>query len=208
MNNIICAGIYSEKYEEFYNNIKKNLSILIPIENIQYKKINQQVFDKRKNRICYWCGKNPCTFVFHSGEKCKINYQLELYKKYKNTNKIIVFTDCDIIINQESFIKYIPIFINILNNSNNVDIIFQREGLNPTIRWKSNINIGLTISLSTEKIIHFYEQILNYMINNQYPNTWDQQVINNFFYEKKTDLKFNLINNGILFQHYKSGGNI
>jgi hypothetical protein len=208
MENIIFGGIYSDKYEQYYKKIYEDLSNIIIKDNIQYKKIPQKIFEKRKNRICVWCNKNPCTFVFHNGEKCKIEYQLELYKKYRNQNVLIFFTDCDIIINHNNFNKYISNFKYILDNSESVDIIFQKENLSPNSRWKSNINIGLTICKPNDKIINFYEKILDYMNNNTYPNTWDQQVINNFFFEKLTDLKYNLIPNGILFDHYKIGGNI
>jgi hypothetical protein len=208
-DNIIFAGIYSPKYENVYKRIEADLKKHIPIKNIQYKKVPQSVFENPKD-TCVLCQTfrtpkpPPCTFVFHHGETCKIEHQIELYTKYKDTDKVIVYTDCDIVITDKTF----PLLAQCVEDLNAVDMIFQQEYGRPSTRFSSDINIGLTISYSNERIIQLYERVLRHMIRNEHPYVWDQQVVNWMFSDKKTDLTFKTVPNHSLFKHIHAGGSV
>jgi hypothetical protein len=206
INNIIFAGIYSDKYQRSYNNLYQFLSQYFPTNNIIYTKIDQKIFDNYINydkNKCYWCQQHICKFVFHQGETCKIENQIQIYEKFLNTSYIIIYTDCDIIFNN-TIIEELTSIIN-HNNYNNIDI-FYREEKNKN-RWRAGINIGLTLSRSTDDILKFYKEVLQFMKNNKYPHTWDQQVINNMFANKTTILKYGILPNHLLCKHRFAGGN-
>lgn len=204
-NNIIFAGIYSDKYHHYYNNLYKFLSKYFPSNNIIYTKINQQIFDNHTNygkQKCYWCQKNICRFVFHKGETCKIENQITIYEQFLNTPNIIIYTDCDIIFNN-TIIEELTSIIN-HHNYQNTDIFYRSEANKR--RWRAGINIGLTLSRSNDKILEFYKSVLRFMQTNQYPHTWDQQVINNMFANKTTQLKYGIFPNHVLCKHKLAGG--
>lgn len=204
LNNIIFAGIYSDNYQKIYDSIKRDLTKIIPTENIQFKKIDQSVFNQKfkfpEGRRCHWCRKNPCGFCFHQGETCKIEHHIELLEKYKDTDTVILYMDCDVKINFDKLQNNLE---GILQRLDKVDILYQREGNGPSRRWKSGINIGLTISKSSSQVLKFYVDVLEYMKNNKYPAIWDQQVVNNLFHWSKTSLTFGLVGNHILFSHLR-----
>ena len=205
VNNIIFAGIYSDKYEISYYNLHNFLINNFPSQNIIYTKIDQKIFDNHidyGDKTCHWCHQKICKFIFHSGATCKIENQIQIYKQFLNTDKIIIYTDCDIIFNKNMIQDLTSIFNH--NNYNQIDIFYLKE--NNRSRWRAGINIGLTLSKSTAEILQFYNNVLSFMQNNAYPHTWDQQVINNMFTQKQTILKYGIFPNNFLCQHKLSGG--
>lgn len=199
MDDIIFAGIYSQKYKKLYDNLKNDFLQFVPEDNIQYKEIEQSVFDVRRND-CKWCGKGKiCPFVFHTGEDCKIRYQTKIYEKYLNTNKIIIFTDVDVSVNKKVFKTNIFKLIEMLKDT---DLVYQQEGSCSTNRWVSNINIGLTVSFSNDNILSFYQRTLDEM---HVKKEWDQQVVNHILKNDKS-LSFKLVPNNFLFNHTRRGG--
>jgi hypothetical protein len=204
-NKYIFSGIYSKKYTKSYNNLYSALAQHIPKENIQYFEVDQNIFDKYKDfgkLKCVWCKKHICRFVFHQGETIKIEKQLEIYEKYKNSDKIIVFTDCDIIINDQILINLEKIYNH--PNFNKFQIFYAKEKNKK--RWKAGINIGLTLGYSTDKIVNLYKDILYTMKTINYPNNWDQMVVNDFFFNKKTDIEYDILPDNLLFYHKFAGG--
>ena len=205
MDNFVFAGIYSPKYEKFYKPLREELLEIIPKENTQYRMISQEIFNKKvPGRKCNWCGDRfeTCSFVFHWGEDCKIQHQFELYEKYKDTNKIIVYTDCDVALKSNTVVtlqKYEKML-------DEYDILFQKEPSRKRGRWKSEINIGLTVSYSSEKILRFYKKVLDFMHTHDHPHNWDQQVVNNLLYHSPELLDFGLIPNHNLLDHRLLGG--
>lgn len=196
----IFCGIYSDKYEHYYLKLKDKLKLYFSEKYIEYQKVPQSIFDNHKNfkdSKCHWCGKKICKFVFHQGETIKIEKQLEIYNKYINTSKIIIFTDSDITPSENILSRLDTIYNH--DNFNKFDIFYAPEPNRN--RWKAGINIGLNLSFSTQKIIDFYEQVLSIMKNNSYPNNWDQMVVNKIFYEKLTDVTYDLLPTEYLFNH-------
>lgn len=207
-DNIIFSGVYSDRFEEAYNTLKMHLKRIVPEENIQYKKVDQALFDV-EHEVCLLCPSNvkpPCKFPLHHGEDCKIVNQLEMYEKYLGTDKILIITDCDIHVDPVTVRAKLP---GILDKLNTYDMIFQTEYLTGSRqRFTSNINIGLNISRSSENIIELYRKVLAHMRRNKHPYTWEQQVVNWMFSDRKTDVTFTTIPNGDLFQHDLIGGDI
>jgi hypothetical protein len=198
----IFSGIYSEKYSHYYEKLGNDLKKYLDLsdKNIYYYKISQEIFDNHKDfgsSKCYWCRKKVCKFVFHQGETIKIEKQLEIYKKYKNSGKIIVFTDCDTVINKNISVNLEKIYSH--PNFNKFDIFYAKE--KNRRRWRSGINIGLSLGYSNDKIIALYEQILNTMQKNRYPHNWDQIVVNHIFYKNLTPVKYDLLPDNLLFSH-------
>jgi hypothetical protein len=196
----VFSGIYSRKYSHFYEQLCTVLEKYIPKENIQYIEVDQNIFDKHKDfgkSKCIWCDKKVCKFVFHQGETIKIETQLEIYEKYKNSDKIIIFTDCDIVINDDILNSLEKIYHH--PNFNKFQIFYTKERNRK--RWKAGINIGLTLGYSTDKIVDLYKNILHTMKTSSYPNNWDQIVVNDFFFNKKTDIIYDILPDNLLFYH-------
>lgn len=196
----IFSGIYSEKYIHYYKQLAIKLKKFVPEQNIQYYQIDQSIFDNHKNfgnSRCVWCDQKICRFVFHQGETIKIEKQLEIYKKYLDTKKVIIFTDCDILITDDIMNKLQNIHSH--TNFSKFDIFYATE--KNKRRWKAGINIGLNLGYSTIKIVKLYEQILNTMKITKYPNNWDQMVVNDIFANKKTDVNYSCLPHNTLFHH-------
>ena len=102
---------------------------------------------------CTWCNKS-CKFAFHFGESCKIEHQLELYKKYPNN--LIIYLDTDVLVNENVFLN--TDYTEMLGDN---DICFEKESHHSTPRWVSNVNIGFTLCKPTKKIIDFYTTVLD-----------------------------------------------
>ena len=198
---VVFGGIYSPKYEDRYRSIERNLLNFLDPNQIEYTCLDQSIFERQNIGGCPWCKKDPCRFVFHFGETCKIEDQLRIYRKYINSDKIIFYTDCDLNINNKTFPKDVETVLSFLSM---VDIIYQEELNGGKDRWASLINIGINICRPSEKIIKFYEKVLQFMQENSPPATWDQQVVNNML-ANKPEISFTTIPNNILFHHRKDG---
>jgi hypothetical protein len=194
----IYAGIYSEKYDGCYQTLNSQLTSKgVKQADIMFKRVPQEIFKPRSN--CFWCNAQPCHFAFHHGEACKIEYQLELYKRFRTHNVIIIFLDVDV-----QLCSSIPDWIKVLDV---YDILFEQESSQPTARWVSNINIGFTLCRPIPRVIEFYEDVLDTLRQRIPPLNWDQQVINHIIKEK-SPLRINLLKrgDGTCFTHQRSGG--
>lgn len=194
---VIYAGIYSDKYEGEYKALHAQL-----IEKgvhdceIMFQKVPQALFESRPN--CFWC-RRACRFAFHHGETCKIDYQLELYKRFLDRDVLIVFVDADVELHSE-----IPDWNEKLEGR---DIAFEQEGNAPSKRWVANINLGFTLCKSTYKIIQFYENVLDMLRRCEPPLNWDQQVVN-YICKEQSPLTVKLLKSGAGtgFAHCRAGG--
>ena len=192
---VIFGGIYSELYKPNYLRLKSQLQQNgVPDDNIIFKEVPQSIFTTKSG--CTWCNPTACKFAFHSGEDCKIKHQLELYKRFKDTNVHIIYLDTDVVLNQKIW-KDID-FPAMLGNN---DMVFEHQ--NGTKRWCSNVNIGFTLCEPTEKIIKFYELVLEILNKQIHPLNWDQQVVNHCLLDKQ--YKFSTTRD-TGFNHSRSGG--
>lgn len=194
---VVYAGIYSEKYRPNYERLKKQLYMKgIPLTQIIFREVPQNIFSEKPN--CYWC-KKPCKFAFHHGENCKIVHQLELLRHYNDSSIMLVYLDADVqVANNWNTVDYFSMI-------KDVDIVFEQENIfRASPRWVSNVNIGFTLTKSTSKIIHFYENVLKVLNKKEPPLNWDQQVVNHLLRDNK-DIKFKVTKN-TGFIHTRSGG--
>lgn len=199
--NFIFSGIYSDKFSNSYNSIVKQVNSINEYNcSVMYKKLDQEYFSRKLSTgKCHWCSNNDCRFIFHWGDTCKIQHIIDLIKKYINQNTIIIYTDCDIKLNN-NINELLKISIEVLKEKH---IVFQEESSNgANKRWKSNINIGWNMFYPTEQVLSFFEEILKIMNSNKHPHNWDQQVVNNIFYHKQTNLKYTLIPCNKYFTHH------
>jgi hypothetical protein len=194
---VVYAGIYSGKYEGQYNALYTQLTAQgVQETNIMFKRVTQETFRLRQN--CFWCGKS-CHFAFHHGETCKIDFQLELYKRFVNRNVIIIFLDVDVELHSN-----IPDWSAVLGE---YEIAFEREDDKASARWVSNINIGFTLCRPAENVIQFYETVLHTLRQRKPPLNWDQQVVNEMF-KNQAPLRMKLLKGGeeTGFKHARAGG--
>lgn len=206
MFDIFFSGIYSPSHERRCKRITDALDRLgVPHG---YKQVRQSLFrpwNPPDGEKCHWCGKRPCRFAFHSGLDVKIHHQLQLYldDRFKDQSTMIVYTDCDIELDENDFWGPMEELFNMLSSS--TDIVWQQERKVPTKRWPANINIGLTAAVSTFRVRSFYRRVLARMRDSQYPRSWDQQVVNSLV-AGGAKIEWALIPNGFLVKHSKSGG--
>lgn len=211
IKDIIFAGIYSDKYALHYARIRQQmLDNGVDEKNILFKNVPQSTFDTQNIETRYtckhcfkkhgkdWLKKRPqgCGFIFHAGEDCKIKHQLEIYKRFVNTNILIIYLDCDITIDNE--------FKNIKYEAMLGDNVFVFENERNKKRWVSSVNIGFTLCRPTKQVIHFYEDILKTIHKNVYPLNWDQVAVNEKL--KKENIKFTTTKD-TGFIHTRSGCN-
>tara|TARA_E500000178_G_scaffold31711_1_gene28836 strand:+ start:2591 stop:3214 length:624 start_codon:yes stop_codon:yes gene_type:complete len=198
--NVIFSGIYSPRYEEKYNIIKKDIiSNGYSVDCIKYKKLPQSYFQvKLGNGIkCRWCLKEDCTFIFHWGDACKIEHIIELCKNYKD--KLIIYTDTDIKFNNLKSLHEL-VLIKLKDN----DIVFQKNNAEATSRWISNINIGFNAFYATDKILSFFLNVHSKMKTSKNQSNWDQQVVNLLLYNNPY-IKYFLIDNENYYTHFHYG---
>lgn len=196
---MIFAGIYSPKYEKSFNQMQEIFSKHNICSDFMF--LDQSFFNRQlgSGTKCKWCKKTNCQFVFHWGETIKIQHMYDLCLKYQND--IIVYIDVDIKLIES---KFDDLQSEIENKLKTFDIMFQAENDKANSRWKSNINIGFNAFIANEKSINFFLSVLEIMtdcdnLSNQ--NSWDQQVVNNIFFNNQTNMKHTFIKNGLFFNH-------
>lgn len=137
---------YSDIYEFYNQHIKENLNNIFDIDAIKVDDLNP---------------KNGHTFS--GGVSIKI--ELIIKKIKENMGKHIIFTDATIFINKNK--KHD--LLNFFNNYLSYDICFADNNIN------NEYNIGINLIHCTNKILIFFENVLDTLIKSQ---GWDQTVIN------------------------------
>jgi len=144
---------YSDIYEFYNQHIKENLNNIFDIDGIKIGDLNVKT-----------------GHTFFGGVSIKI--ELLIKKIKENMGKHIIFTDATIFINKNK--KHD--LLNFFNNYLSYDICFADNNIN------NEYNIGIFLIHCTNKILIFFENVLDTLIKSQ---GWDQRVINNLINVEK-----------------------
>jgi hypothetical protein len=206
MFDIFFSGIYSPSHRDRCKRITDALDNLgVPHGYTLVRQSLFQPWSPPDGKKCHWCGERPCRFAFHSGLDVKIHHQLQVYldDRFKDRDVIVVYTDCDIELDEDDFWEPMEQLFRTLTSG--VDIVWQQERERPTKRWPANINLGLTAAISTFRVRSFYRRVLARMRDLEYPRNWDQQVVNQLV-AGGAKIEWDLVPNNFLIKHSKSGG--
>ena len=138
---------YSDIYEFYNQHIKENLNNIFDIDGIKIDDLNTKEEEH----------------TFDGGVSIKI--ELIIKKIKENMGKHIIFTDATIFINK--YKKHD--LLNFFNNYLSYDICFADNNVN------NEYNIGIILLHCTNKILIFFENVLDILTKSQ---DWDQRVIN------------------------------
>lgn len=177
LNNIIFAGIYFEKNENWYKQIYHYLiSKNVKPENIKYLKISESVYNsqlgnKLPNSFSYLEEYNS---FLKSDNISRINHMINITNA--NPNKLIIYQNCNISFKND-LVKFLEKIDNMLLIC---DVIYLQKK-----HTKQKISLDLMIYYSREVILKYLYEVKDTIINLK---ICDEIIVNNLYNKKNLKL--------------------